>query len=222
MLKQIHVNECDSTQEVLKEQLALHGPATKVLVSCENQWQGRGRGSNLWQQTSGSLCFSMNLEPHGVISFTAIELSLLVVRFFETQGVQLQLKWPNDLWNADGIKCGGILVQNHQQQMLAGVGINLFSDQAEYGGIYHHRIPLERQKLAGQLAQYIHQHRYISTQELRIDWEKRCGHMRLPVTISEGGESWQGQFLGLGEHGEALLAAEAGIKHLYNGSLRRS
>lgn len=221
MLKHIHVNECDSTQDLLKEQLSREDVTQQLVVSCDRQHQGRGRGNHQWEQMAGTLCFSMNIKPHPSISFTAIELGVLLARYFADQGIKLQLKWPNDLWNEAGAKCGGILVQNNQQQMLAGIGINLFSQDARYGGVYLNEVDVDRRLLIEQMARFIHLHRYQHTSQLIADWERACGHWRQMVQITEGEEIYQGLFLGLGVHGEALLEGKTGVSRFYNGSLRK-
>lgn len=70
MIKQIHVDECDSTQDLLKEQLNKESSEETILISCENQTSGRGRGENVWKAMPGTLCFSLNIQPHAVMSFT--------------------------------------------------------------------------------------------------------------------------------------------------------
>jgi BirA family biotin operon repressor/biotin-[acetyl-CoA-carboxylase] ligase len=220
MVKQLHVNECDSTQDILKEQIAAAPSAEVILVSCEHQKKGRGRGENQWKAMPGTLCFSLNVKPSLVLSFTALEISLLIVKFFENKGAKLSLKWPNDIWDAEGKKCGGILIQTHQQNYLAGIGLNLFSEDDEFGAMFSTPFALEKEALACEIAEFIVNHRYPDIERLKNDWESRCGHMRKGVTISENGDVDPGVFEGLGAHGEALLTTEQGLKRLYNGSLR--
>lgn len=220
MIKQIHLNQCNSTQDILKEQLTKEG-LEHLLVSCEHQVQGRGRGSNEWVDMPGSLCFSMSLHGHKVLSFTAIEISLLVAKFFATKKKYLGLKWPNDLWNEAGLKCGGVLVQNTGSQMLAGIGLNLFSDHPEFGGIYEEPFEFDKKEWSQEIAEYILENRYQDTEKLKKDWEKRCVHFHKKVLITENGNRFEGAFYGLGEHGEALLNdVQEGIQHIYNGTLR--
>lgn len=218
MIKQIHVNECDSTQDLIKEQLKDHSRSESLLVSCDHQLMGRGRGGNQWTNVSGSLCFSMTIKPHPELSFTALELSVLVVKFFE--GSKLSLKWPNDVWNNQGKKCCGILVQNSQNVMIAGIGLNLWSDHPEYGGVYDSSFRFDKKSWSKELATFIQQNRIQSTDQLKNEWQDRCGHMGSHVKITEGEESFEGLFMGLGSHGEALLMCAGEKRHLYNGSLR--
>lgn len=218
MIKQIHVTECDSTQDLIKEQMALHPEVEQLLVSCEDQLHGRGRNDHLWTTLPGSLCFSMTINPHPVPSFTALEMSVLVAKFFE--GSKLSLKWPNDLWNFQKKKCCGILVQSFQGKMVAGIGVNLFSSHPDFGGVYDSDFSFNKRSWAREMASFIYAHRYISADELRLDWEQRCAHMCEFVTISEGTEVTQGYFQGLGTYGEAILKTKEGERRLFNGSLR--
>lgn len=220
MIKQIHLSECDSTQDVLKEQLTKFSPTDQILVSCDNQIAGRGRGENKWSPLPGGLFFSFNLEAHPVMSYTAIELSVILADFFEEKGQSLKLKWPNDLWNSELKKCGGILVQGTQQQFLAGIGLNLFSDNSDFGGITPAGFPVDKKSYSLELVNYIHSHRIPDVKELRRKWLLRCGHLNAIVKIIEGEETFDGVFQGLGDFGEALVCQNGETKKIFNGSLR--
>jgi BirA family transcriptional regulator, biotin operon repressor / biotin---[acetyl-CoA-carboxylase] ligase len=220
MIRQLHVNECDSTQDLLKEQMSSMPAEDSLLVSCNIQNKGRGRGENVWIDSPGTLCFSMILEAHEKPSFTALEISLLVVRFFQLQGKTLSLKWPNDMLNSESKKCGGILIQNSQNRMLAGIGIDLFIDNPDYGSIYDTPFAVDKKTLAREIGTFISLHRYQNTAVLKADWSSFCAHLNRKVTIIENDEKTTGVFLGLGEYGEALLQTPQGEKKLFNGSLR--
>lgn len=220
MKKHIHVSECDSTQDILKEQLTAHPTGAQFLVSCDTQLKGRGRGENTWTVMPGSLCFSFNLRPHPELSYTALEVSVLIARFFEARGIHLKLKWPNDLWDHSGKKCGGILIQGSGQNMLAGVGLNLFSNDANFGSIFSSDQPFNKRQIAQELADFILHHRYKEVDSLRTDWNSRCGHLNKQVKVFEGDSEVTGKFIGLGVHGECLLESTDQIHRLYNGSLR--
>ena len=222
MIKQIHVNECNSTQDLLKEQLRGANTSDFMLVSCENQTSGRGRGENKWQALPGTLCFSLNIKPHSVMSFTALELSVLVARFFDQQGQKLKLKWPNDLWDSEFKKCGGILVQGSQNQLHAGIGINIYSNDKSLGGVYKDVQEYNKKDLAFEIAEFIVSNRYENTTLLKRDWLVRCGHLNHMVTITENEERSEGIFQGLGEFGEAEVCINGQINHFFNGSLRPS
>jgi len=218
MIKQLHFDECDSTQDVLKEQLTLHGIHESLLISCSHQKNGRGRGNNQWTFLEGSLCFSINLTPHREYSLTALEISLLITKFFD--GSILNLKWPNDILNKDQKKVAGVLIQSFQATLLTGIGINLFSDEEMWGGVYDSKFPFDKKAWASELTKFIIQNRYRDTELLIREWEEKCAHRGEKVIISESDEVNEGTFLGLGKLGEARIMTNAGEKKFYNGSLK--
>ncbi len=220
MIRHLHVSECDSTQDLLKEQLNNQECNENILISCEHQTQGRGRGENKWTAMPGTICFSLNLKPHPVMSYTAIEISVLITKFFNQQGKNLKLKWPNDLWDKNLKKCGGILIQGSQNNFYAGIGINLFSADENLGGVFEDEFEIDKKKWAKDLAEFILNNRYQSSTELSKDWLLHCGHLNREVEISESGEKYQGVFVGLGEFGEALIVSQDETKKFFNGTLR--
>lgn len=220
MIKQIHLNECDSTQDVLKEQLTKFSPSEQILVSCDNQIAGRGRGENKWTPMPGGLFFSFNLNPHPVMSYTAIELSVIIADFFEQKGQSLKLKWPNDLWNEKLLKCGGILVQGSQQSFVAGIGLNLYSNDPSLGGIMPDQQSIDKKLWSHEIVSFIHENRSSDVVEFRKKWLQKCGHLNDVVKIIEGEESFEGVFQGLGDFGEALVCQNGETKRIFNGSLR--
>ena len=220
-MKHYHFDECDSTQDVLKEQLRKDPLSETILVSCENQLKGRGRGDHEWSAMPGTICFSLSIDAHPVASFTAIEISLLIAKYFETKKRHLRLKWPNDLFTTDGKKAGGILVQSSGNLMLTGAGLNLYSNNPEFGGIYESDFAINKNAWSQDIAEYIVTNRYSEVNSLKHDWESRCVHMKEFVEIEEAGEINEGIFIGLGEYGEALLESSGKLIRLFNGSLKR-
>lgn len=219
MEKFIHVELCDSTQDLIKEQLT-GNESQELTISCEHQTQGRGRGTNNWQDSPGTICFSMSLLPHENKTFTALEISTIVADFFQHKGHKIGLKWPNDLINSEGKKCGGILLQNFNSLYIAGVGLNLFQSHKDFGGVYETSFPLEKQVWAKELSEYIRANRFNNTNELIVKWNFYCAHMGKQVRIFEGEVETVGEFVGLGPYGEAVLKNNSGLHHLFNGSLR--
>jgi len=219
MEKFIHVDRCDSTQDLLKEQLTQLGN-DELTISCEHQIKGKGRGNNTWEDSEGTFCFSMTIQPHVKTTFTALEISTLVADFFTAKGRVVKLKWPNDLITADGKKCGGILVQNFGQRYIAGIGLNLFQNPGEFGGVYETSFPIAKKSWAEELSSYIRAHRFQSTEALKARWTSYCWHLNRKVKITEGTEETSGTFEGIGVYGEALIKNESGLHQLYNGGLR--
>jgi biotin-(acetyl-CoA carboxylase) ligase len=104
--------------------------------------------------------------------------------------------------------------------MMAGIGINLFSDEEQFGGVYETNFEFDKKIWCSEIANFIWQSRIPGVDELKSEWEKRCFHLNRSVYISEGHEDYSGLFKGLGEDGEALLFNEQGLQRIYNGTLK--
>lgn len=114
------------------------------LLVAEHQSAGRGRQGRPWQSQPGaSLTFSFGL-PLAAADWSGLSLAVgvaLAEALSPTRagGLQIGLKWPNDLWLMDGPlydsphgrKLGGILIEtvaagaNPAQQRLVIIGIGL-------------------------------------------------------------------------------------------------
>ena len=95
-----------------------------------SQWGGRGQLRRSWTSLAGNIFAVLLLPwPPGPQSLskdlTAMTVAYALIRSFEQLGVKLELKWPNDLL-LDG-KVGGILIEERNNTLLAGIGINLAS-----------------------------------------------------------------------------------------------
>lgn len=219
MKKFIHLKSCDSTQEVLKEQLSLN-PTDDFIISCDLQLKGHGRGDHNWIDTPGTVCFSMSIQAFKIPSFTAMEIAVIIGKFFESKNKKILLKWPNDLINLNGKKCGGILIQSRGNQYMAGIGLNLYYEGTDFGGIYENPFAINKEKWAKEISEYIHMHRFENAESLTSDWIKMCAHFNKEVEISDQEQTNRGIFIGLGPFGEAILRTEDELKSLYNGSLK--
>lgn len=104
----------------------------------EGQYAGRGQQQNRWHSDPGkNLTFSLLLNP-GFLPVTqqfdlTRAVSLGIIDALEPfLGTQLKIKWPNDIYYADG-KLGGILIENliqgnHIKNSVIGIGLNINQD----------------------------------------------------------------------------------------------
>ncbi len=99
-------------------------------VTAERQSEGRGRLTRRWEAPYGSsvLCsilFKPTLQPEQ-LHLTAWAVALAAVQACrEAAGVDLTLKWPNDLLSAER-KVGGVLSQTvPPASVVVGIGINV-------------------------------------------------------------------------------------------------
>lgn len=127
-----------STSTELLDRLR-QGPGAPALLVAETQLQGRGRNGRAWQSEPGrSLTFSYGLPlAPGDWSGLSLAVGAALADAIEPpragMPARLQLKWPNDLWLADGDahwrKLGGILIETlaagDRRFCVVGVGLNL-------------------------------------------------------------------------------------------------
>ncbi len=110
-----------------------------LLVTCESQTAGRGRGNRSWLQQVGGLAFTVVLPlqndalrgqsqgewPRWWALWTGLCLQATAAKL--VPGGTCRLKWPNDLW-IDGRKNAGILLETlrgRPQVLAVGVGVNV-------------------------------------------------------------------------------------------------
>lgn len=134
MGKTIHYrDEVDSTN-IWAKMLAKDGAPDGTLVIAEEQTAGRGRLGRTWASAKGcGLWSSLILRPQiptsaiaGITVLTAVSMARAI---FETTGIQVQVKWPNDLLY-EGRKLAGILAELHGEMdrihfLIVGVGLNV-------------------------------------------------------------------------------------------------
>jgi BirA family biotin operon repressor/biotin-[acetyl-CoA-carboxylase] ligase len=109
------------------------GLAAPVLLVAENQTAGRGRAGRSWLSSSGgSLTFSLAWHFDGGpqrLAGLPLAVGVALAESLARLGVQVQLKWPNDLLK-DGNKLAGILIETQAAPdggtwTVIGVGLNL-------------------------------------------------------------------------------------------------
>ncbi len=113
---------------------ATAGAQDLALVYAEEQTAGRGRGSRQWFTPAGAaLAFSLVLRPlpgeqQSIPLFSALG-ALAVCEALGTQGLQPEIKWPNDVL-LNRRKVCGILVElvwlgEKVDSIVLGVGLNI-------------------------------------------------------------------------------------------------
>lgn len=130
-LLQSIVNTTGSTNDDIKAFCREHPISGPRIHFAYDQTAGRGTRGRRWHNfQGGALTFTLAL-PMAVAGNTVPTLAVGagIVRAMRTLGLDIALKWPNDLW-ADG-KLGGVLCEScsdssGQRVLIVGIGINLF------------------------------------------------------------------------------------------------
>lgn len=134
-----YYDEIESTNLEAKS-LALDGAPEGTVVIAETQTAGRGRLGRRWVSPAGKgLLFSVLLRPP--IPMADAHLLTLVAAVATAEaterqsGVDVAIKWPNDLYVAER-KVGGILLEVSGEQdevdwVVAGIGLNVNTEYSE-------------------------------------------------------------------------------------------
>ncbi len=235
-MKHIHLSQIESTQNYLRQEVFnLFNDYKQILVSTEKQQNGIGRKNNRWVDSAGSVAFSFTLEPVEKLSLIPLWVSLNIQRFFaENYNINLQLKWPNDLYYKEK-KCGGVICQKFDDVVIVGVGLNLFYDQIhlfdnlnEVGflEIAPDVIGIEFKKtIPLKLYNYFLSAPFNSIL-IPNEFKNNCLFIDQVVSIADEQDFIEGKFVGIGEWGEALIATSnndrsSSVTKVYNGSLRK-
>lgn len=125
------VAETGSTNaDLLARAATLDGPA---LLVAEHQSAGRGRAGRSWLSAPGdsltfSLAWKFDLALHQLAGLP-LAVGVALAEALAACGVQVQLKWPNDVLK-DGSKLAGVLIETQAAPgsgiwAVIGIGINL-------------------------------------------------------------------------------------------------
>ena len=140
-LKWIELPEIDSTTAYIKRNPHLL-KENNFLVFSFNQTAGKGQNERPWlSQKNKDIAFTFIFHPHESVSTKHIScitlyVGLAVLRVLrQFSGVDLQIKWPNDIQYScnsgvdkklAGILCE-LLIENGKSVVLVGVGVNVNS-----------------------------------------------------------------------------------------------
>lgn len=107
-----------------------------MLVTAERQESGRGRTGSGWIHAPRAVAASLVFDspwPADRLGAVPLVAALAMRAALAVEGVEVQVKWPNDLMDADGGKIGGILSEAADDVIVVGAGINLFFPDAPPG-----------------------------------------------------------------------------------------
>lgn len=130
-----HLSSIDSTNRYVLDEARAGAPEGLVVVA-DHQTAGRGRLGRRWEAPPGSnLLVSVLLRPP--LDPDRVQLAASVVALAaadavrEVSGLELGIKWPNDLLAADGRKVAGILAEadlapaGRPPVVVVGLGLNV-------------------------------------------------------------------------------------------------
>lgn len=218
-----------STNDDVKE-IATRG-VNSVLVCSALQTQGRGQRQRIWVSPEGNIYLSTLLTTQTPIDGRfALEIALNILQMPSLQHLALEVKWPNDLYSAQG-KWGGILIEPiSAHQAVVGVGINLHAvidapqDQqitslSELGLHQTNRVEFiaELYLALQQSVQWFDFNSY----NLAGRFNHHASFLNQQVSFEHQDQHYTGIFQGIQNDGAVIIETPNGSQSFYQGRLRR-
>jgi biotin-[acetyl-CoA-carboxylase] ligase BirA-like protein len=120
-------SEIDSTNLEAKRLIEMHSINGKAIIKAKNQTQGRGRLNRQWQFQQGNLAFSCVIPKSWQKSVPLPLCACIGIFNSLSQTKNIFFKWTNDLIilaNNIPKKFAGILIEEFQEFIVIGIGIN--------------------------------------------------------------------------------------------------
>ncbi|MBJ9986613.1 biotin--[acetyl-CoA-carboxylase] ligase [Acinetobacter sp. S40] len=225
ILKQTTTSTNDDVRELAQKNIA------SILICSEAQTQGRGQHQRQWISPKGNIYLSTLINSRTPLDGRlALEVALNILQMPKLHGLNLQVKWPNDLYSSQG-KWGGILVEPlSPHQAIVGVGVNLFTPQSHDPlqpisslsdfGLNN----LDRIEIVAQL--------YLAIQQAAQWFEHGCYNladrfnhhavfMQEQVQFEHHQGILTGRFEGINQEGAVLISNNGQQQTFYQGRMRR-
>lgn len=208
-----------STNTFLKEWLELDSqlPSGTAVVTRE-QTQGKGRRGREWLSAANeNLTFSVfvrgGAEPQKLPA-AAMAAAISVAELIETQGVNADLKWPNDVL-VGGKKICGILSEGTAGGIIVGIGLNVNMPNADHIDQPATSLLMETgerrsiddllEKLLPILSAHLDDWAEGGFSKVRKNWEANVPNIGKMISVRDGDAVREGLLAGFGENGELLL-----------------
>lgn len=117
----------ERTVSTMTEALTCSGACAVLALE---QAAGRGRRGRVWLSPRGGIWLTVRARcgwwsPLGLPVFVGAVVAELLGRL---TGVEVLVKWPNDLVTGGGFKVGGVLVEEADGWLLVGVGVDYLNE----------------------------------------------------------------------------------------------
>ena len=133
---------CTSVMDVARPLAEAGGLSAWDSALAVSQRSGRGQLRRHWESPPGNLyaCLVLPQAPPEFDSLVPLLLGECLAGYFAGRGLAMRLKWPNDLIH-NGVKVGGLLVEERRGVVTAGIGVNLVSCPSPEALREEHAVP---------------------------------------------------------------------------------
>lgn len=230
-----YVDKTPSTQ-LLAHEWADEGAEHGSLIIADEQTGGKGRMGRMWHSPPGSgIWMSIVLNPHIPLVHAphlTLLLSVAITRALKkSTGVDIGIKWPNDLFVAGRKVCGVLTEVRAEADQIhycaAGIGIN----------VHDHAFPQELRKIATSLSEVaerpLHRAELVASCCMEIEqllqlywdqgfspvqtlWETHAFMLHQQVTVHSQSGTKTGVAIGLDNSGALRLQTDGGVELIYS------
>ena len=224
-----------SSTNLEARQMAVSGQAGHgSFVVAMEQTSGRGRrGREFYSPKGSGIYLSVILEPQGTLEGSLLITTAAATAVYKAVkkvcGIELGIKWVNDLYNKDNRKVCGILTEavtdfesGNIEFAIVGIGLNLYVEPDMFpeelretaGGIYEDQQSAkkaDRNRLAAQIVNYLLE----ETRELKLS-EEYVEHNIVPgneITIIDNKSSRSARALSICPDGKLLVQEADGTQN---------
>jgi BirA family transcriptional regulator, biotin operon repressor / biotin---[acetyl-CoA-carboxylase] ligase len=127
-----------STQDEMRARLGRGENVHGLVIRALEQTSGRGQRARDWQSSKGGSYQTLAVRDDNLSlnkPYAAIVTAIGLAQVLPEYGIQVGIKWPNDLHyphnNKQGKKVAGILCEYIQSHLLVGIGVNVNNDVPE-------------------------------------------------------------------------------------------
>jgi BirA family biotin operon repressor/biotin-[acetyl-CoA-carboxylase] ligase len=211
--------ELSSTNDELKKH---YKDASKIIITAQNQTNGRGRLGRTWKEANGNLYFSYGLEisPQNLSNIVClIGLSLAKTIQDVLPNKDIKIKWPNDIV-IENKKISGILLENIKDNLwCVGIGVNIqtapiLDENSHYKAtsIKDEGIVLDRieflQYYLKNFNQDYKQYQIQGFDVIKKQWLQKALNINQQISIVTGNKTKQGTFITIDDAGYLVLKVD--------------
>jgi BirA family transcriptional regulator, biotin operon repressor / biotin---[acetyl-CoA-carboxylase] ligase len=234
--------ECPSSMDAAWRCVQNHDISSWDSILAVSQTAGRGRQGRVWMSPPGNLHAAWHwpaltrenfADPDWKTMVSLLAGYIIAKALNELSGIDIRLKWPNDLL-AGNRKIGGILTEIRSDQVILGIGINIDACPADADLRQGSAVPAthlqregfdigplslwaalaERGELIFQrLVSALSASEFISVIRPMLAW---VGH---PVRVISGSDEITGVVAGISPDGGLRLNQDGGDIIIYSGSI---
>lgn len=226
----VYYEETDSTNTRVKR-LAEQGERQGTLVVADRQSAGKGRRGRGWESPKGeniymSLLLRPEIEPSKAPMLTLVMAYSAALAIREQEGLEVGIKWPNDLVAGTKKICGILTEMNAEidyiNYVVIGVGINVnvrnFPEELREKAtslLNENGKEVRRAVLIAKIMRLFEQNyeRFLKEQNLAFlqeTYNQLLVSRGREVTVLEPGHEYRAHAIGINDTGELLVRKEDG------------